>query len=165
MAQLLFDAISATRRLKSAGFVPKQAEAVVQTVTQANSLTLQLVQDLADLKAHVTQNMVTKAFLTETLNQYDLKNMVVKDDLRGFATKDDLKNFATKDDLKNFATKDDLRGFATKDDLRSFATKDDLKNFATKDDLRLLESRLNMRIYFMAGTVVAALKALEYLGI
>jgi len=125
MAQLLFDAISATRRLKSAGFVPKQAEAVVQTVTQANSLTLQLVQDLADLKAHVTQNMVTKAFLTETLNQYDLKNMVVKDDLRSFATKDDLKNFATKDDLRGFATKDDLRGFATKDDLRGFATKDD----------------------------------------
>jgi len=123
MAQLLFDAISATRRLKSAGFVPKQAEAVVQTVTQANSLTLQLVQDLADLKAHVTQNMVTKAFLTETLNQYDLKNMVVKDDLRGFATKDDLRGFATKDDLRGFATKDDLRGFATKDDINAGAAR------------------------------------------
>ena len=129
MAQLLFDAISATRRLKGAGFAAKQAEAVVQTVTQANSLTLQLVQDLADLKAHVTQNMVTKAFLTETLSQYDLKNMVVKDDLKGFATKDDL------------------------------------RNFATKDDLRVLESKLNMKIYLMAGTVVAALKALEHLGI
>ena len=138
MAQLLFDAISATHRLKAAGFVAKQAEAVVQTVTQANSLTLQLVQDLADLKAHVTQNMVTKAFLTETLNQYDLKNMVVKDD------------------IKNMVVKDDLKGFATKDDL---------KHFATKDDLRVLESKLNMKIYLMAGTVVAALKALEYLGI
>ncbi len=138
MAQLLFDAISASRRLKAAGFAAKQAEAVVQTVTQANSLTLQLVQDLADLKAHVTQNMVTKAFLTETLNQYDLKNMVVKDDI---------KNFATKDDIKNMVVKDDIKGFAT------------------KDDLRVLESKLNMKIYVMAGTVVAALKALEYLGI
>ena len=138
MAQLLFDAISATHRLKAAGFAAKQAEAVVRTVTQANSLTLQLVQDLADLKAHVTQNMVTKAFLTETLNQYDLKNMVVKDD------------------IKNMVVKDDLKGFATKDDL---------KHFATKDDLRVLESKLNMKIYLMAGTVVAALKALEYLGI
>ena len=138
MAQLLFDAISATHRLKAAGFVAKQAEAVVRTVTQANSLTLQLVQDLADLKAHVTQNMVTKAFLTETLNQYDLKNMVVKDDLKNFATKDDIRNMVVKDDIKNFAT---------------------------KDDLRVLESKLNMKIYLMAGTVVAALKALEYLGI
>lgn len=100
MAQLLFDAISATRRLKAAGFATRQAEAVVQTVTEANSLTLQLVQDLADLKAHVTQNMVTKAFLTETLNQYDLKNMVVRDDLRNFATKDDLHGLVTETKLK-----------------------------------------------------------------
>ncbi|MCY4255607.1 MAG: hypothetical protein OXE51_05745 [Gammaproteobacteria bacterium] len=156
MAQLLFDAISATHRLKAAGFAAKQAEAVVRTVTQANSLTLQLVQDLADLKAHVTQNMVTKAFLTETLNQYDLKNMVVKDDI---------KNMVVKDDLKGFATKDDLKHFATKDDIRNMVVKDDIKNFATKDDLRVLESKLNMKIYLMAGTVVAALKALEYLGI
>ncbi|MCY4164982.1 MAG: hypothetical protein OXF03_02355 [Gammaproteobacteria bacterium] len=156
MAQLLFDAISATHRLKAAGFVAKQAEAVVQTVTQANSLTLQLVQDLADLKAHVTQNMVTKTFLTETLSQYDLKNMVVKDDI---------KNMVVKDDLKGFATKDDLKHFATKDDIRNMVVKDDIKNFATKDDLRVLESKLNMKIYLMAGTVVAALKALEYLGI
>lgn len=78
MVQLLFDAISATRRLKDAGFAAKQAEAVVQTVTQANSLTLQMVRDLADLKAHVTENMVTKAYLAETLNQYDLKNMVTR---------------------------------------------------------------------------------------
>ncbi|MDE0454247.1 MAG: hypothetical protein OXJ63_02935 [Gammaproteobacteria bacterium] len=80
MAQLLFDAVSATRRLKDAGFAAKQAEAVVQNVTQANSLTLQMVQNLADLKAHVTENMVTRAYLAETLSQYDLKNMVTKAD-------------------------------------------------------------------------------------
>ena len=32
-------------------------------------------------------------------------------------------------------------------------------------DMRALESRLNMKIYLMAASVVAALKALEYLGI
>lgn len=87
MAQLLFDAVSATRRLKDAGFAAKQAEAVVQTVTQANSLTLQMVQDLADLKAHVTENMVTKAYLAETLSQYDLKNMATKGDLLALVNK------------------------------------------------------------------------------
>ncbi len=50
-------------------------------------------------------------------------------------------------------------GFAVKQ------MKDEIKRFATKDDLRVLESKLNMKIYVMAGTVVAALKALEHLGI
>lgn len=43
---------------------------------------------------------------------------------------------------------------------------------ATKSDVRALEarmesleSRLTMKIYFMAATVVAALKGLEYLGL
>ena len=87
MAQLLFDAISATRRLKDAGFDAEQAEAVVQTVTQANSLTMQMVQDLADLKAHVTENMVTKAYLAETLSHYDLKNMTTRNDIPELLTK------------------------------------------------------------------------------
>ena len=68
----------------------------MQTVTQANSLTLQMVQDLADLKAHVTENMVTKAYLAETLSQYDLKNMATKDDIRNMATKDDLVALVTR---------------------------------------------------------------------
>lgn len=50
-------------------------------MAQANSLTLQLVQDLADVKAHVTQNMVTKAHLAETLSQYNFANMATKEDL------------------------------------------------------------------------------------
>ena len=41
----------------------------MRTVTQANSLTLQMVQDLADLKAHVTENMVTKSDLKELITQ------------------------------------------------------------------------------------------------
>ncbi len=118
MAQLLFDAISATRRLKDAGFEADQAEAVVQTVTQANSLTLQMVQDLADLKAHVTENMVTKSYLAETLSQYDLKNMATKDDLRGLATKDDLRGLATKEEISGLVTKaefqKEISGLVTK---------------------------------------------------
>ena len=81
MAQVTFDEISATRRLKDAGFAPEQAEAVVQTVTRANSLTTQMVQDLADVKAHISENMVTRTYLVETLGQYDLQNMATKSDL------------------------------------------------------------------------------------
>ena len=41
----------------------------MRTVTQANSLTLQMVQDPADLKAHVTENMVTKSDLKELITR------------------------------------------------------------------------------------------------
>ena len=108
MAQASFDVISATRRLKDAGFGAEQAEAVVQTVTQANSLTLQMVQDLADIKAHVTENMVTKAYLAETLSQYDLKNMATKSDL-----KDMVSRIQFEETLAKLATKDDIRGLVT----------------------------------------------------
>ena len=108
MAHASFDVISATRRLKDAGFGAEQAEAVVQTVTQANSLTLQMVQDLADLKAHVTENMVTKAYLAETLSQYDLKNMATKSDL-----KDMVSRIQFEETLAKLATKDDIRGLVT----------------------------------------------------
>jgi len=159
MAQLLFDAISATHRLKAAGFVAKQAEAVVRTVTQANSLTLQLVQDLADLKAHVTQNMVTKVFLTETLNQYDLKNMVVKDDLKHFVTKDDIKDMVVKDDLKHFVTKDDIKDMVVKDDLKNFVTKDNVRDLVTKAELQEEFARLYRNLFFGSAACMSVLLA------
>ena len=118
MAQASFDVILTTRRLQDAGFGAEQAEAVVQTVTQANSLTLQMVQDLADLKAHVTENMVTKAYLAETLSQYDLKNMATRSDLKDMVSRayfdETLAKLATKDDMRDMATKDNLRGLVTK---------------------------------------------------
>ena len=80
----------------------------MQTVTQANSLTLQMVQDLADLKAHVTENMVTKAYLAETLSQYDLKNMATKSDL-----KDMVSRIQFEETVAKLATKDDIRGLVT----------------------------------------------------
>ena len=107
MAQASFDVISASRRLQDAGFGAEQAEAVVKTVIQANSLTLQMVQDLADLKAHVTENMVTKAYLAETLSQYDLKNMATKSDL-----KDVVSRAHFDETVAQLATKDDIRGTA-----------------------------------------------------
>ena len=50
---------------------------------------------------------------------------------------------------------------ATKSDI--VALKSDMR--ALQADFRALESRLNTKIYLMAASVVAALKALEYLGI
>ena len=117
MARASFDVISASRRLQDAGFGAEQAEAVVQTVIQANSLTLQMVQDLADLKAHVTENMVTKAYLAEILSQYDLKNMATKSDL-----KDVVSRIRFEETVSRLATKDDLHGLVTKAEFeREFA--------------------------------------------
>ncbi len=45
---------------------------MVQTVIQANSLTMQMVQDFADLKAHVTENMVTKSDIRDMATKYQL---------------------------------------------------------------------------------------------
>ena len=50
---------------------------------------------------------------------------------------------------------------ATKSDI--VALKSDIRGLEA--DMRALESRLNMKAYLMAASVVAALKALEYLGI
>ena len=54
---------------------------------------------------------------------------------------------------------------ATKSDI--LALKSDIRALETRFDGRMtaLESRLNVKIYLMAASVVAALKALEYLGI
>ena len=54
-----------------------------------------------------------------------------------------------------------VRTVAQRDE--EIATKSDIQ--ALKSDMRALESRLNTKIYLMAASVVAALKALEYLGI
>ena len=71
---------------------------------------------------------------------------------------------ATKSDI--VALKSDIRGLEA--DIRGLegdirGLKGDFR--ALKGDFRALESRLNMKIYLMAASVVAALKVLEYLGI
>ena len=150
MAQASFDVISASRRLQDAGFGAEQAEAVVKTVIQANSLTLQMVQDLADLKAHVTENMVTKAYLAETLSQYDLKNMATKSDL-----KDVVSRAHFDETVAQLATKDDIRGMATKDDIRALVTRAEFdREFA-----RLYRNLLFGSLAW-ASVIIAAIKLL-----
>ena len=90
----------------------------MQTVTQANSLNLQMVQDLADLKAYATENMVTKAYLAETLSQYDLKNMATRSHLKDMVSRahfdETVAQLATKHDIGDMATKAQIRGLVTK---------------------------------------------------
>ena len=159
MAQASFDAVSATRRLKDAGFGAEQAEAVVQTVTQANSLTVQMVQDLADLKAHVTENMVTKAYLAKTLSQYDLKNMATKSDL-----KDMVSRIQFEETVARLATKDDIRDMATKDDIRDMATKRDIRGLVTEAQFEREFARLYRNLLVgslaWASLVIAIIKFL-----
>ena len=159
MARASFDVISASRRLQDAGFGAEQAEAVVQTMIQANSLTLQMVQDLADLKAHVTENMVTKAYLAETLSQYDLKNMATKSDF-----KDVVSRIQFEETVSRLATKDDIRNMATKDDIRNMATKDDIHGLVTKAEFEREFARLYRNLLFgslgWASLIIAAIKFL-----
>ena len=68
------------------------------------------------------------------------------------ATKSDI--VAVKGDIA--ALKSDIRGL--ENDIRALESRFDTKMSA-------LESRLNMKIYLMAASVVAALKALDYLGV
>lgn len=64
---------------------------------------------------------------------------------------------------EEIATKSDI--LALKSDIRRL--ENDIRALKSRFDAKMsaLESRLNMKIYLMAASVVAALKALEYLGI
>ena len=68
---------------------------------------------------------------------------------------------ATKSDI--VAVKSDI--VAVKSEIRSLER--EIQALETRFDAKMsaLESRLNMKIYLMAASVVAALKTLEYLGI
>ena len=77
MAQAGFDAIAAMRRLKKAGFRTEHAEAVVETVAQANAITQQVADDLADLKLYIYQKVPTRDELKELV-----KDFVTRDELK-----------------------------------------------------------------------------------
>ena len=100
MRQVSFDTHAAARKLERAGHSGRQAEAVVEVVSEATSFHMQMAQDLERIKLQVDNHMVTKA---------DIANMATKDDIRNMATKDDIRNMATKDDIRNMATRDDVR--------------------------------------------------------
>lgn len=121
MATATFDALGASRKLATAGFAPGQAEAIVQTVIDANTLTVQMAEDLAALKSHVEQNVVTKDFLAETLERF-----ATRDDIRGMVLKDDIRDMVVKDDIQDMVVKDDIRGMVVKDDIRGLVTEEKL---------------------------------------
>ena len=171
MAQVTLDEISATRRLKDAGFAPEQAEAVVRTVTLANSLTTQMIQDLAEVKAHISENMVTRSFLVETLGRYDLQNMVTKSHLAETLGRYDLQNMVTKSHLAETLGRYDLQNMVTKSHLAETLGRYDLQNMATKSDLASLRlemsgsfARLYRNLLFaclgLAGVIISSVKFL-----
>ena len=61
MNQVSFDTHAAMRRLGQAGASTPLAEAVVDIVTEATSLNMRIVEDLAYLKSQIETNMATKA--------------------------------------------------------------------------------------------------------
>ena len=61
MNQVSFDTHAAMRRLGHAGASTPLAEAVVDIVTEATSLNMQMVEDLAYVKSQIETNMATKA--------------------------------------------------------------------------------------------------------
>ncbi len=61
MNQVSFDTHAAMRRLGQAGASTPLAEAVVDIVTEATSLNMQMVEDLAYVKSQIQTNMATKA--------------------------------------------------------------------------------------------------------
>ena len=61
MNQVSFDTHAAMRRLGQAGASTPLAEAVVDIVTEATSLNMQMVENLAYVKSQIETNMATKA--------------------------------------------------------------------------------------------------------
>ncbi len=61
MNQVSFDTHAAMRRLGQAGASTPLAEAVVDIVTEATSLNMQMVEDLAYVKSQIETKMATKA--------------------------------------------------------------------------------------------------------
>ena len=61
MNQVSFDTHAAMRRLGQAGASTPLAEAVVDIVTKATSLNIQMVEDLAYVKSCIETNMATRA--------------------------------------------------------------------------------------------------------
>ena len=153
MAQVTFDEISATRRLKDAGFAPEQAEAVVQTVTRANSLTTQMVQDLAEVKAHISENMVTRTYLAEILGRYDLQNMVTKTYLTESLGRYDLQNMVTKSRLAETLGRYDLQNMATKSDLAAL-------RLEMSESFTRLYRNLLFACLGLAGVIISSVKFL-----
>ena len=99
MHQVSFDTHAAARKLEQAGHSGRQAEAVVEVVSEATRFHMQMAQDLERIKLQVENHMATKV---------DIANMATKDDIAELraATKDDIAELrtATKDDIAELRT-------------------------------------------------------------
>lgn len=88
MHQVSFDTHAAARKLEQAGHSGRQAEAVVEVVSEATRFHMQMAQDLERIKLLVENHMATKV---------DIANMATKDDIAELRT-------ATKDDIAELRT-------------------------------------------------------------
>ena len=61
MRQVSFDTHAAARKLERAGHSGRQAEAVVEVVSEATSFHMQMAQDLERIKLQVDNHMVTQS--------------------------------------------------------------------------------------------------------
>lgn len=102
--QVLFDTHAAARKLEQAGHSARQAEAVVEVVSEATGFHMQMAQDVERIKLQVDKHMATKA---------DIANMATKADIADMATRTDIANMATKADIADMATKTELAEFKT----------------------------------------------------
>ena len=93
MRQVSFDTHAAARKLEQADHSGRQAEAVVEVVSEATRFHMGMVQNMERIRLQVDNHMVTKADLAGMATKADIADMATKSDLAGMATKADLAEF------------------------------------------------------------------------
>ena len=102
MRQVWFDTHAAARKLEEAGHSSRQAEAVVEVVSDATRFHMRMVQNMERIRLQVDNHMATRADLAGMATKADIADMATKADLAGMATKADIADMATKTDLAEF---------------------------------------------------------------
>ena len=161
MRQVSFDTHAAARKLEQAGHSSRQAEAVVEVVSEATRFHMRMAQDLERVKLQVDNHMVTKADIANMVTKADIANMVVKDDIANMVVKDDIANMATKADIANMVVKDDIANMVVKDDIANMATKDNLRGFVMREEFAQEFARLYWRLLIgslgLTSLIIAAI--------
>ena len=149
MVGYMIDTAAAIDGLTAEGIPANQARAIVRTIAQRNA-EIATTSDVRVLKGDM---QVLKGDVRALKGDVQ----VLKDDVQ--ALKSDMQTL--NGDIQ--ALKGDVQ--ALKGDIRRLDARIDALRAEFKSEIKALESRLNMKIYLMAGLVVGALKALEYMGI
>ena len=76
MRQVSFDTHAAARKLQDAGHASRQAEAIVEVVSDATAFNMRMFQTLERIRLQVDNHMATKSDL-----EIAFSNMATKDDL------------------------------------------------------------------------------------